>query len=967
MRLGRLNATDSFHCATIIVAGAPLGSTPSSPLFRSVSPMATVVQGSSTREGAFYQDAQFEPDQAWKNDLRRLISQGLQPLVDEARQEHANHWIPKPSNDYEHASNENVKHTYEVTMTRIRRTAQEQYDAEIEHERQLRRLAAGVPLDEGWSETLVREQLSLWNAVRKAPKTQDRAPSRLAFGGSTNAAAGPSRIGLDGYVAGDGFSTAQYDTANTAYDNTARYSRWVRGTPSAQPQPEWPMRRDGTIQSVISPHAHLTTFRAGELPRGDADPLSVLERWVPRVDEPSGPAPSVPKNPSKLGRVHFPIGDPENGSQTPRRAGKQIAVAPEDDGPGPDDLRSFLANAELQLAMGDDAPRTPQIPVHFTHVPHLYDRAQSVTPKPTMRAAPRMASKLSNEVEASAAAQAPSAPQEVTRTDSYLFMQTTSRVSASTPHPAAASTVAGGVQVVDPRSFTVDDDARSFQSPYQAPFALPDFRPPPLGAGQASSLQSLWQSAGSRADLSQSEQKSPRSDEMVVVASDEGDSDWEASGFDKDELERMIQAEMSNVDSETSTVVPEPFQTAEEPAVEETSVPGAFAEEPEEPKAKAKGGKAKKKEEARRREEEAKRKAEEVKRREEEIRRKEEERRKAEETKHKEEEAKRKKEAEAAKSKPMTAQARRAAAAEEKKKAEAQRKLEAERRRLEEAKLAEEAQRAEEERLRVEEQKRRDAEALEQRLGRDKLAAFIKEQESRNKAEKLRNPEDKQRALEEERARQRELEKKRLEEEKRKQEEAALAERIGKEKLEAFMKQQEEARRRMEGRPRTDSVSRTPSAEHVKPSILSAKDQKDAPKKASEQQPRKRTVTFAEEDPKDREARLAAVEDMQRRREEDLRTREEELRRREEELRRRESEGEDRKRKPAAPQTKADELRVKERQLARQAEENQKKEQELRKREEALHRRAEDLLAKMKAQQEEFRRECMLMGMSLSK
>ena len=699
---------------------------------------------------------------------------------------------------------------------------------------------------------------------------------------------------------------------------------------------------------------------------------------MPRVDEPSGPGPNGPKNTSKLGRVHFPIGDPDNGLQTPRRAGKQIAVAPEDDEPGPNDLRSFLAQAELQLAMGDDAPRTaqippPQIPVHFTNVPHLYDRAQSVTPKPTVRAAPRVASKLSSEVEAAAAAQAPSATQEVTRTDSYLFavMQTTSRASASTPHAPAANAIAG-VQVVDPRSFTIDDDARSFQSPYQGPFALPEFRPPPLGASQASSLQSLWQSAGSRADLSQSEQKSPKSDEMVVVASDEGDSDWEASGFDKDELERMIQAEMSNVDSETSTVVPELFQAAEEPAVEETSVPGAFAEEPEEPKTKAKSGKAKKKEEARRKEEEAKRKAEEAKRKEEEAKRKEEERRKAEEAKRKEEEAKRRKEVEAVKSKPMTAQARRVAAAEEKRKAEAQRKLEEERRRLEETKLAEEAQRAEEERLRAIEQKRRDAEAFDQRLGRDKLAAFIKEQESLNKAGKLRNPEDKQRALEEERARQRELEKKRLEEEKRKQEEAALADRIGKEKIEAFMRQQEEARRRMEGRPRTDSLSRTPSAEAVKPSILSVKDQKDAPKKPSEQQSRKRTVTFAEEDPKDRDARLAAVEDMHRRREEELRVREEEVRRREEELRRRENEvhlheGDDRKRRPGAAPMKADELRTKERQLARQAEENHKKELDLRKREEALHRRAEDLLAKMKAQQEEFRRECLLMGMSLSK
>lgn len=239
----------------------PQGSAPSSPLFQSVSPMATIVQGPSERDGAFYQDAQFEPDQAWKNDLRRRISQGLQSLVDQARDEHGKRMIQKPSNDYEHATNENIKHTYEVTMTRIRRTAQEQYDTELEHERQLRRLAAGVPLDDGWSEALLREQQGLWNAVRRAPKTQDRAPSRLAFGGNnTNAAAGPSRIGLDGFTAGDSASSTRSDAANAAYDDTARHSRWARGTQSAQSQPEWPVRRDGTVQPVISPDWDLTTF-----------------------------------------------------------------------------------------------------------------------------------------------------------------------------------------------------------------------------------------------------------------------------------------------------------------------------------------------------------------------------------------------------------------------------------------------------------------------------------------------------------------------------------------------------------------------------------------------------------------------------------------------------------------------------------------------------------------------------------
>lgn len=112
--------------------------------------------------------------------------------------------------------------------------AQEQFDAEMEHERQLRKLAEGLPLDEGWSETLLREQQSIWNAMRRTTKTQDRAPSRIAFGASSNAAAGPSRAALNAHHI--------VDSANAAYDDTARYSRWTRSMQPTQAQPEW---RDG--------------------------------------------------------------------------------------------------------------------------------------------------------------------------------------------------------------------------------------------------------------------------------------------------------------------------------------------------------------------------------------------------------------------------------------------------------------------------------------------------------------------------------------------------------------------------------------------------------------------------------------------------------------------------------------------------------------------------------------------------
>ncbi|KAH9929187.1 uncharacterized protein B0H18DRAFT_997980 [Fomitopsis serialis] len=235
--------TDSFHCATtIIVAGAHWAARPPSPLLPSVIPMAAVAQGPSERDGAYYQDAPYEPDLAWKKELRRRISEALQPLVDEARKEKEMHYVTTPTNDYEHTNNENVKHTYEVKMTRIRRKAQEQFDAEMQYERQLRRLAAGAPPDDGWSESLLREQQSLWDATRKANKSQDRASSRLAFGGSANAVAGPSRIGLDGYAAGDGPSSVRYDSVSGGFDDTTRYPRWAH---PAQPQP----RRDGTIPS----------------------------------------------------------------------------------------------------------------------------------------------------------------------------------------------------------------------------------------------------------------------------------------------------------------------------------------------------------------------------------------------------------------------------------------------------------------------------------------------------------------------------------------------------------------------------------------------------------------------------------------------------------------------------------------------------------------------------------------------
>lgn len=213
--------------------------------------MATLAQGPSERDAAYYPDTQSEPDQNWKNALRRRIQEELQPLVDDARKERNMLLIRNDASEYEHTNNESVYHAYEVRMTSIRRMAQEQFDTEMQHERQLRRLATGAPLDQGWSESLLREQQSLWDATRRMNKGQDRAPSRLAFRASTNAVAGPSRFGLDGYIAGDGSSSARNDSTTTGYDDTARYSRWTPGTNPVQPQPEWPARRDGIIHTEL--------------------------------------------------------------------------------------------------------------------------------------------------------------------------------------------------------------------------------------------------------------------------------------------------------------------------------------------------------------------------------------------------------------------------------------------------------------------------------------------------------------------------------------------------------------------------------------------------------------------------------------------------------------------------------------------------------------------------------------------
>ncbi|KAF9815136.1 hypothetical protein IEO21_04754 [Rhodonia placenta] len=847
--------------------------------------MATVAAGYVG--GAAYDDhPELEPDLQWKNDLRQKIQDQLRHLVDDARQQRDSQWIHHPADSHSAAANDIASQKYQVIMTDIRRLAQDQYEEALERERLERRWAAGYPVDQSWIEAAAREQEAMLTAVHNGRqqthagftfKPHDEpvaGPSRLA-GRSTSG---------DGSVSHHYSRFLEYEL-NARQSSTDWYGHsYGEGSgessrPSATPGGPWP--RGGISapnDSTIRQHHVDARAKARQVPE-IWRPSAPADDRTPRQSVTSRPTPSSVKiadrpitqdrPSSRLKRKASEGDDADPGHSAEELIPAHNAVAPLAEAEA---VIARQINFAVKLAQ-EEARKTPQlrpiVPLHLA--PHFSDRSHSATPKPPLsfRVAPTPLRAVENmnyeqaaehrtpigihfppmtsAFRASAATPNPMLPLRgmgVPPNPTVHFEQTvaeqreivippppissTLRAAAATPHPGArapsASASAGtAMQVVDPRSFTLDDDRSSIHAPFQPQSVLGRDRSDTLRGVQLPAPSShMWiPPMGSSLDTSSSgssePQRTPTLDEMVLVASDEGDSDWEASAFDTEDVDQMMKQGMeqfmvtgessierllSAQDTIISELAPEEAVEVEVEAAPMKPVEVETETEKEDTPKKAKGGKAKRKEEAKRKEQDAKQKVQDTKP-------------KVQDTKQKAQDAKQK-----------------AQEAKYKEQEDAKRRLELKRKEDEEAR-----RREAESRQRMEDERRR--ELLRKREEDEAAAAAARE-----------------------------------------------AERLNEQRLLEFRRQQEETRRRFEGRQRTDSTTRVPDALKKQQEVKKAeqaigKKDADAGRKEEEARRREDDIRRKEEEIRHKEEDLMLREQEMAKREslEDARRKEEEKRR----------------------------------------------------------------------------------------
>ncbi|CCM03051.1 uncharacterized protein FIBRA_05170 [Fibroporia radiculosa] len=790
----------------------------------------------------------FEPDEKWKAGVRKQIEDELRPIVEQVRNEHNRSQISRQQ--------------FDEKMGQMRALAQHQFSEALMRERQERLWASGQQPSQPWLDVLVREQTAAY-ANAQASGGRQQAASQTTFTHGDENVAGSSK------------------TTNAVHEDVHIPPNWYQYGEGRGEAPRASGAVDGTWsqQGTEAPYDGVPRWQTAEA-QAKAHTRSAPEIWRPsgapadhdpRLSRPLSRAiPAIKPPGTPLMREHVRLQSMPSDHNIP--FARPVSRGFHDDSYSRDGDGENALMHEISIAMAkvggrpEEPPKMPQVrhqvPTHFTQAHHLAARAQSVTPKPagvpvaTHRVAPTPLRAVENMHYEQPPIAHRATPME---TQFSAAMHSALRASTTTPHPGPRLAPSNStMQVVDPRTFTIDDDARSVNSV---------FRPPPPPS------QALWSGPSARAEAGSAAEKrpTPTLEELVLIASDEGDSDWEASAFETEDVERMMKEEIGRFEvahapaqvqvhfeepvrpkeKEDETKKWPPRPTIVEEVVEEVenvkwppkpSVVEEVVEDEETPKKPAKGGKGKRKDDAKKKEQETKQKAQEAKRKEQEAKQKEEARRK-------EQEEARRKEQEA-------------------------RQMEQEARRLEEEKRREEEQR------KAEEARRREAEV------RQMMEEAKKREQLRKREEELRE-----------------------------------ADRLDRERLEAFRREQEEARRRLDHRQRKESVG-------VVPEAAKKQDEQGHAKRAAEMAKREEDMKWKEEEMRRREEELKRkeLELAKRERQDEVKRKEEEKRKKpgaipkkkEDELRDKEKE----LRKQAEElHKKEEELRRREEALNRRAEE----------------------------------------------
>ena len=111
-----------------------------------------------------------EPDDAWKQNLRKRIEEGLQSMVADAKENHATELSKAPDTP---EARTHLEAEYSEAMQTIKSLALEQYKLELGRERNQRRWTAGVPMTPGWSQIFRQEQQNIMNSIKQSNQTDN--------------------------------------------------------------------------------------------------------------------------------------------------------------------------------------------------------------------------------------------------------------------------------------------------------------------------------------------------------------------------------------------------------------------------------------------------------------------------------------------------------------------------------------------------------------------------------------------------------------------------------------------------------------------------------------------------------------------------------------------------------------------------------------------------------------------------
>ena len=111
-----------------------------------------------------------EPDDAWKENLRKRIEEGLQSMVADAKENHATELSKAPDTP---EARIRLEADYKDAMQTIKSLASEQYKLELDRERNQRRWTAGVPMTPGWSQYFRQEQQNIMNSIKQSNQTDN--------------------------------------------------------------------------------------------------------------------------------------------------------------------------------------------------------------------------------------------------------------------------------------------------------------------------------------------------------------------------------------------------------------------------------------------------------------------------------------------------------------------------------------------------------------------------------------------------------------------------------------------------------------------------------------------------------------------------------------------------------------------------------------------------------------------------